>query len=61
MSKKNVSRPHLKGLVSLVAVLAMLVAGYVGMQLAPTIHATASSVSQRTQLADMCPSAAYHC
>lgn len=42
------------------AVVALLTAGYAGMQLAPTIHATVSAASHG-QLAIGCPSSEAHC
>jgi hypothetical protein len=57
----HTARLHLQGIVRLLAVLAVLTAGYAGMRLAPTLHATASHVVPHTQLAIECPSATAHC
>lgn len=54
------ARPRIKLIARLLIVPALLLAGYAGMQLAPLVHATASS-PQHGQLAWDCPSAYSHC
>lgn len=57
----HTARLHIQGIVRLLAVLAVLAAGYAGMRLVPTLHATASHAVPHTQLAIECPSGLTHC
>ncbi len=52
--------PRTRKVLGAFAILALLAAGYAGMQLAPAIHATASTVSHGQQ-AIQCPSTTTHC
>lgn len=57
----HTARLHLQRSVRLLAVLAVLAAGYAGMWLAPTLPETASHAVPHTQLAIECPSIGMHC
>lgn len=61
MNETSENRGTLKKIVRLLAVVAVLAAGYVGMQLAPSTHATVGGAAQHTQRADTCGSSATHC
>jgi hypothetical protein len=51
----------LRGVIYLLAMLAVLAAGIASMQFAPALHATASHDVSHSQLALNCPSAYSHC
>ncbi len=54
-------RSRLRGMVRLLAVLAILAAGYAGMQLAPIVHTATTSISSHSLLVDSCPPGNGHC
>jgi hypothetical protein len=55
------ARPSWKRIVGLLAVPALLIAGYAGIQLAPMAHATTSGNAQHGQFVIECPSSGAHC
>ena len=58
------ARPMVRSIMRLLAVpalVAVLAAGYAGLQLGPSLHAATSSVTQHVQMAELCPSADTHC
>jgi len=62
MKSSELARPRIKLIARLLVVPALLIAGYAGMQLAPLVHATATSTaSPHGLIAEECPSAYTHC
>lgn len=61
MKNPSQSRPRAKLIVRLLVVPALLIAGYVGIQLAPLVHATAASAAQHGLIADSCLAGDGHC
>ena len=51
----------MRGIVYLLAVLAILTVGIASMRFAPALHATASHAVSHTQLAETCTSSYGHC
>jgi hypothetical protein len=51
----------LRGVILLLAVLAILAAGIASVRFAPTLYAAASQGLSHSQLANECPSAYSHC
>lgn len=58
--KIAVNKSLIRRIAGAIAVAALLAAGYAGMQLAPTIHATTSAVSH-SQIAGSCVAGYEHC
>ena len=61
LNTSRIARPRVKLIARLLIVPALLLAGYAGTQLAPLVHATASSAASHPQFADTCTSSYGHC